>query len=213
MDIFEQGKRKQLYSILILVGILLLSSGILLGTLLSKQKGKEERTTQIDTPAFTAAPVSEATAQNLIQQSDAAQAQNKNSDGAEATNDATQIIWEDSFTDCAHVLQKEGDMLEGYTPKTLQESFPAYTIKSFSPERVVLSQVHSGYCPAHYLLVIADGALVVTKRSEETMQNQQLMQLPIDAEDIPIELKTELEKGVVFDALAQIDEYIENIES
>lgn len=187
MDALFAQKRRKACILLTLLGAALLALGMLLGFLLSGGTGKQaqERTVQaLPTPAPTLAAPSAV---------EAAQTEALSAPGEkEAAH--TAVI----FTSCGHMFQND----------------PALAAAVFSGQAETLEgELRAGYCPAHYLLVLEGDALVVRHRSEASLENEELMRLPVEAESMPEALKAELAAGLVFENLAQIDEYIENMES
>lgn len=205
MDIFSKGKRAGLYALLIASALVLLLLGMLIGRSLAHaderkaaQKGAVLEQAMPLTPAGTPA---------------AGALEDKPIAAMASLSSGAEVIWEEYFSGCGHTLRHAGGESAGMTREELQRRFLSYEIADFSVDRAILRAQRAGYCPAHYLLCEKNGKLLITRRSQESLENECVMELEIDLAEMRGELPDELKEGIAFDALEQINEYMENIES
>ena len=86
--------------------------------------------------------------------------------------------------------------------------YPQCVITTFSPTRVEMTRELDGVCSKHYVLKQEGSALVIYQR--DTDDSWRKVQ---NIEDFVMPYKDkELEKGIVFDSLQQIESFLESIE-
>ncbi len=202
MDIFSPEKRQKLYIVLALSGMTMLLLGVFIGLALSAPNNG--RKNDDEGLALSA----KATPSQTVQDSNG----KANEEEKLIIPSAAQVVLISEFTSCGHLAEREIDML-GADGEALTRDISAYEILELTEKRAVLRKSREGYCPAHYLLVRENGGLYVEKRSEADGENEQVMKLDFDAQNISEELEAEINAGIAFDTLSQIDEFIENIES
>ncbi len=119
------------------------------------------------------------------------------------------IILKTKYLGCGHVREQEltVDGITGMSQTQFAALYPQCVITAFSPTRVEMTRDMDGVCQKHYVLKQEGSALVIYQRdSDDSWRKVQTI------EDFVMTYKDkELEKGVVFDNMQQIESFLENI--
>ena len=70
-----------------------------------------------------------------------------------------------------------------------------------------------GYCPKHYVLLLDHGTVCVKRTDPDTFLPYVVMEIPIEIDALDEETRAELEVGIPFDSLEQINAFFESLES
>lgn len=207
MDMFAPQNRGKLWGIGALIGAVLFLAGMLVGFTLSDGKTPAP----LPTPAFTAAPTPASPAPLPTPGSDAALPAAQL--GVACVLPDAEVIWRTRFTSCGHVSLHEGEDITGYTREALQTRFPEAAVVTFSAGRVCMEEEQGGYCPAHLVVILRHGEPVILQTDAQTYAPREIARLEWDVSALSGSALAELTRGVPFQELAEIDEYIENLES
>ena len=137
--------------------------------------------------------------------------------GTKAILPTTHVERQVQFEKCGHTrsVLLDTNAFIGYTEQELADFYEACTVAAFSSERVTLTQELDACCPAHVLLQArGDGTACVYQTDAEFFIEQlvRVVALDVDRNMTPDE-KEKLSQGVVFDTLADVDAYLESLES
>ncbi|MDO5112472.1 MAG: hypothetical protein Q4E65_09215 [Clostridia bacterium] len=201
MDMFAAQNRAKCYTLFSLCGAALFLLGVSLGfAVSSKAPAQEAQAAPTPLVALTpsAAPVEAARVDAI---------------GEAGVHPQAQVMIQTVFESCGHAYPQKSGSIVGCTQSDLNEMFPGYTVEEFSRERVVLRQQRPGYCPAHLILTIADGKTVIMQTDPESLQSERIIDPTWDVSGADEALLAQLQAGIAFEELAQIDEFIENLES
>ncbi len=120
------------------------------------------------------------------------------------------------FEACSHEesLRMETAAYLGYTRDELSAHFPDASIIVFNSDQVRIMQVRSGYCPRHYVLRLRDDGSLGVLRTDDSFLTEELVTL-IRGETIQIQPneRENLQSGLAFDSLEEIDTYLESMGS
>lgn len=200
MDMFATQNRVKLCTLFSAFGIALFLLGISLG-FTAGTNVPEAAQAPLETPAppTPAATPVEAARVDAI--------------GVVGIHPQAEVVIETAFGSCGHICARQGEGVVGCTQSDLHERFPAYSIEEFNKEKVVLRQQRPGYCPAHLILTLAEGKTVIMQTDPQTLQSVRIIDPAWDISGADAALLAQLETGIAFEELAQIDEFIENLES
>lgn len=135
--------------------------------------------------------------------------------GSHSILPTTEVTWTLHFDACGHdAVLHDGTAVMGMTAKQIAAAFPNVTVLLLDSSRAVLIGEMDGCCPEHYLLCATDdGRLTVKRFSPALMGYEECMELAMSAWESDEEARSELEDGIAFDTLAEIDMYIEAMET
>ncbi len=125
------------------------------------------------------------------------------------------VTWETLYTSCGHTTTS-GDTAAAYIGLTRDEllaRYPGCEIVELTSEKLVLRRQVAGYCPDHLILKHDDKGLVVMKTDPATGEQQALLHINFDLSLLDSEVLEQLDKGLIFETLEQIDSYLEGIDS
>lgn len=127
----------------------------------------------------------------------------------------TEVVWKYRFTQCGHErIAKSGADITGYTLPDIIAAYPDCRVTEMSAEHTAIERMLNEYCPEHYLLIwTEENTLSVFHTGEETMHNEELMQLAVDPASLDSALLEPLRSGIAFDSLEEINAYLEDAES
>ena len=86
-------------------------------------------------------------------------------------------------------------------------------MRLFTTSKVKLKREIEGYCPKHYLLMLENSRVCVKRTDPDTLLPYVVMELPVSIGALDETVRMELETGIPFDSLEQIDAYFESLES
>ncbi len=201
MDMFAAQNRAKLYTLFSAFGVALFLLGISLGFTAGTNAPETVQTpleTQTQTPTPVVTPVEAARVDAI---------------GEVSIHPQAEVVIETAFGSCGHICARQGEGVVGCTQSDLNERFPGYSIEQFNKEKVVLRQQKPGYCPAHLILTLAEGKTVIMQTDAQTLQSERIIDPAWDISGADAALLAQLETGIAFEELAQIDEFIENLES
>lgn len=210
---FAPQNRGKLWGVGALIGAVLFLAGILLGSAIADgSPNAPAPLAAAPTPAstITPTPLLSTPAPPDAPASDAVLPASKV--GAAVLPDA-EVVWRTRFGSCGHICLQEGEDITGFTREALSAQFPELELVTFSAAKVCLEAQRSGYCPAHLVVVLRDGAPAILQTDAQTYVPTEIVRLEWDVSALSASALEELARGVPFDELAQIDEYIENMES
>lgn len=118
------------------------------------------------------------------------------------------------FDACGHeVLAVGNESLAGKTREEAERAYPGWALEKFSDKEVIFTKSLPGYCPKHYVLLLAGGELGVYRTDETTYERKRLMVLDWDEAAFDSAERAELENGLAFDDLNGVNAYLESAES
>ncbi|MCE5236348.1 MAG: hypothetical protein ABFC62_04095 [Clostridiaceae bacterium] len=127
---------------------------------------------------------------------------------------STRVYFRTRFLACGHeVLAVGNESMAGKTRAEAEKAYPDWTLAAFSADEVVFEKELPGYCPAHYVLKLEGGELGLYRADETTYEQKRLMVLDYDAASFDAAERAELENGLAFDALEDVNAYLESAES
>lgn len=140
---------------------------------------------------------------------------------AAGTDEATGVLsvlarvyFKTRFLACGHeVLAVGNESMAGKTRAEAEKAYPGWTLAAFSADEVVFVKELNGCCPAHYVLKLEGGELGLYRADETTYEQKRLMVLDYDAASFDASERAELENGLAFDALEDVNAYLESAES
>ena len=126
----------------------------------------------------------------------------------------TEVEWISAFTACGHeCVEKDSESAVGMTLAELKDTYTDYEVRLFTASKVKLKREIEGYCPKHYLLMLENSRVCVKRTDPDTLLPYVVMELPVSISAIDETVRMELETGIPFDSLKQIDAYFESLES
>lgn len=121
------------------------------------------------------------------------------------------------FALCEHIITASIDTnaFVGYTKKELERFYSPDEVRFDGDSSVIVTHQVDGCCPMHYLLRADETGRLCVYRTDADLFTTELMQrLSIDGEESPYgDDHANLQQGMVFDTLAEIDAYLESLES
>ncbi len=101
---------------------------------------------------------------------------------------------------CGHDLQQEADVRRyiGLSEEELEEEFPGFAIKKFSPEDVVLQKHYACYCPKHILAYLEGEEVVLKQCADFEERFEEVERIGIFASQLSKEDREALLAGKVF---------------
>lgn len=120
------------------------------------------------------------------------------------------------FDACEHEMYVDMDQRAylGYTRDDLTRQFPDASVIQFEKSLVTLMQVNTGYCPAHYVLRLReDGTLGVMQTDSKFFTEELVALLPEESVGFAPSEKANLQAGIAFESLSEIDAYLESVGS
>lgn len=101
---------------------------------------------------------------------------------------------------CGHDVRQEGDVRRyiGLSETEIEEEFPGFAVKKFSPEEVVLQKHYSCYCPSHILAYLEENHVVLRQCEEFGDTFVEVETIPIQVDKLSGEDKDALIAGKVF---------------
>ncbi len=197
---------------LIVSGAMLTTAGLLAGSALSRERAREQ---EVQMQAAEAAPEVIALPSPEPQAAEPSPEANPVSAAELIIAPTCQMIWTTNFTLCGHtreeVRQERG--LIGLTEPEVRAKAQGWAIETFSRVGLRLSRVVEAYCPEHVVLKSVPEGLGVFRTDPVTLELQQIMQFKLDTASLNEETRLQLELGMPFDDLSEIEGYIESLES
>lgn len=125
------------------------------------------------------------------------------------------VSWETVYASCTHsvVTEDAAAAYIGLTREELAARYPGCEVAELTSDKLVLRRRVSGYCADHLILKRDEKGLVVIKTDPITGEQQQLLHINFDLSLLDAEVLEQLDKGLLFETLEQIDSYLEGIES
>ena len=134
----------------------------------------------------------------------------------ETVEENCQLIQTLRYDRCGHEVVRRVKVdkeYKGCTLQQMQQAFAEWDITSFSPAEIEMSQTLSIYCPDH-LVVLPDGAGVLGVYENKYGDGYALRaQLDIPIADLPESLRETIYLGVAFVSDAEIESWLETLES
>lgn len=136
--------------------------------------------------------------------------------GEQSILPTTDVTIRYTFLLCGHTLEKHetGGELIGYTLEDITKKYPDARVKELSAERAVIERELERYCPDHVALFVdGSGNLCISRTDETDFEQEKVTTLNYDISDLPEDIISQLEEGIIFDNLEQVNAYLENAES
>lgn len=137
--------------------------------------------------------------------------------GEAAVLPETRVEREICYLRCNHtdtVQMADTSAVVGLTRRELAAKYPDAVITSFSSELVRLVMSVDGYCPEHLVLQAdAQNVLEVYRMQEDTLEMRSVLRLEHTLDGFDAETVAELQQGVLFHTLDEINHYLESMES
>lgn len=126
---------------------------------------------------------------------------------------STEVEWITSFKACGHEsVEKDSKSAVGMTVEKLKEIYADYEVRMFTAEKVKLKRELDGYCPQHYVVLLEEGRVCVKRTDPDKFLPYKVMELSISAEILDADIREELENGIAFNSLEEINAYFEGVE-
>ena len=185
----------------IIICLLLVVSACVVGFALSRGNARNKaRTDPKQTPLATLSPQVTEGAQNVLAQGDTLSTDCK-------------VEMQCTYQKCEHVktYEIESSEVEGFTRDQLAVQYPECEITEFGPLGATLTCSVDGYCPDHYVLKRSGDKLCIYQPQDRTGELVLYKEIEgMNASDLGME---ELEQGILFDDIEQIESFLEEIES
>lgn len=128
--------------------------------------------------------------------------------------ETTQVEWITAFAACGHeCVTSDNESAVGMTLDELENTYTDYEVRLFTTEKVKLKRELQGYCPEHYVLMLERSKVCVKRTDPETLLPYTVMELSVSADMLDEATCAELEAGIPFDSLEQINAYFESLDS
>lgn len=193
MKLFLEENRTKLYIIASALAVALLALGIFIGMLIAQRA--ESKSSQ--------------TAPALDIQAAAEPSPDVNEDTEEQM--LSRVVTRTVFLRCGHEFEESRD--EALSMKEAEMKYSGYRLTDRKDDAATFQREIDDYCPKHFILVRRDQKLNVEQCDAQTGERIVVRELEAELRPFSKESTGELEEGIVFDELSQIDEYIENMES
>lgn len=121
-----------------------------------------------------------------------------------------------TFTRCEHRIQiaLDPEPYVGLNQKELASRHPGAIISKFEPEKIVFTKHVTGVCGSHYLMELQEDGKIVVRHFDETLLDMKdAVTIGMSASTLEPLLVSELEDGVVFSSMNEVNAYLENAES
>ncbi len=192
---------------------MLVTAGLLAWSALSRERAREQEPLQISAqdaaPEVIALPTPAPQAIEPTPEADPASA-------AELIIAPTcQMIWTTNFTLCGHTREeaRQERALIGLTEPEVRAATSGWAIEAFSRVGLHFSRDVEAYCPEHVVLKSVPEGLGVFRTDPMSFELQQIMQFKLDTASLNEETRLQLELGMPFADLAEIEGYVESLES
>lgn len=123
--------------------------------------------------------------------------------------------WVDRYTICGHeyISGRDEDVSE-LSRERLMLLYPeVFALDAATGESVMLERDVEGFCTHHVMLKLTDGKLCVYSFDEEAHKLRELAGIDVEVSMLPYQAIAELSEGVLFDDMAQVDAYLESMDS
>lgn len=123
--------------------------------------------------------------------------------------------WVDRYTVCGHEYIKGRDEdVSVLSRERLLALYPeVFALDAATGERVMLERDVEGFCTNHVLLKLTGDKLCVYCLDESTNELRELAGIDTDIPQFNYQILSELTEGVLLDNMAQVDAYLEGVES
>ncbi len=123
--------------------------------------------------------------------------------------------WVDRYTVCGHeyISGRDEDVSELSRDRLMALYPEVFALDAATGESVMLERDVEGFCAHHVMLKLSDGKLCVYDLDEDTHELRELAGVAVDVAALPYQALTELAEGVLFDDMAQVDAYLESVDS
>lgn len=127
----------------------------------------------------------------------------------------TEVRVEYVFAGCGHTVAVEGaESLHGLDAAGVTVLWPDAEVLELTGERARIRRERPGHCPDHYVLALTEeGRLTVTHTDENNPAEVTVSTLEYDPTGLPADVLAELREGIAFGSLAEINGYLEDVES
>lgn len=121
-----------------------------------------------------------------------------------------------TYSPCGHDLTRRQALpaeLVGKTRADLEAAYDAWQVTSFSAQEVTMEQSLSMYCPQHMILMPDDSGMLCVFQNKygDALALVEALDLPIS--DLPDAYQEELRPGKGFDTQAELNQWLESVES
>ena len=123
----------------------------------------------------------------------------------------TEVSMTYTFLLCGHELTQteQGGELVGCTLEDVMRKLPQARVSKLGAETAVIEQELACYCPAHYVLYLEENTLRIAHTDETEWGREHVQTILFDTALLPAEMAEELQEGLVFAGMEQINEYLE----
>lgn len=121
-----------------------------------------------------------------------------------------------TYTRCEHVVTRRVTAPVELYGKTLAEVEPLYAewqITEFSPKEVHMEQQPDIFCPDHMVLMPNGAGVLCVFENKYGDALALVRELDADMSSLPAAVREELEDGVGFSTLAELEQWLESVES
>ncbi len=121
-----------------------------------------------------------------------------------------------SYTRCAHTVTRRVAAPTELTGKTLAEVEPLYDewqITEFGSKEIKMSQQPDLYCPDHMVLLPDETGLLCVFQNKYGDALALVEELETELSSLPAAMQEEARRGIGFDSLAELEQWLESAES
>ena len=121
-----------------------------------------------------------------------------------------------TFSRCEHRIQisLDPESYVGCSRAEFSDRIPDAILSQFESNHIRFSKHIDGVCSAHYLMLMEqDSHISILKFDEDTLEMKNAATIGLSASMLEPLLRNELEEGVVFHSMEEMNAYLENAES
>lgn len=199
MENFLQNNKARAYTLAVFTAAAILALGILIGSYLTRRSLK---TVEEQEPGMVSGELyNNSEANDIVPEKEIRYEIPYNS-----------AIQKTTFLKCGHVI--ENKISDGAVTKAeLEQNYPGHSMIIRNGEQAILHREVDDYCPKHFILTLRGDNLTVEQYDAGTGERGILNTVEAELSAIPASIQDEMKAGLPFEELAQIDEYMENVES
>lgn len=121
-----------------------------------------------------------------------------------------------TYTRCEHVVTRRVTApveLYGKTLEEVQALYPEWKITEFSAKEVAMEQQPDIFCPDHMVLMPNGAGVLCIFENKYGDALALVNELETDIRSLPAAIQEELRQGVGFSTLAELEQWLESVES
>lgn len=130
--------------------------------------------------------------------------------------DSCTLVQTLSYTRCEHVVTRRVTApveLIGKTLADVQALYPEWQITDFSPAEIKMTQTPDIHCPDHMVLMPNGAGFLCVFQNKYGDGLALVSELKTEMSSLPAAVQEELKQGVGFSTLAELESWLESVES